>query len=81
VGPSPLLDAVPRLAAADAAQAGRLVARCLRDDREAPARSALVQHYLGSADGADALERFLAACEDLVARRDAAQATLAGVAT
>ena len=70
VAPSPLLDLVPRLSAVDAGTAGALVRRCLEDDREAPARGKLVAHYLGSSDPAAALERFLGACDDVVAARD-----------
>ena len=71
VAPSPLLDLVPRLPAVEAGAAGALVRRCLEDDREAPARVELVAHYLGSSDPAAALERFLGACDDVVAARDA----------
>jgi CDP-glycerol glycerophosphotransferase (TagB/SpsB family) len=78
VGPSPLLDAVPRLTAAEAGRAGELAVRCLDDDRAAADRAALVEHYLGSADGEDSLTRFIAACGDLLARRDAERAALAG---
>ncbi|MGY1641610.1 CDP-glycerol glycerophosphotransferase family protein [Geodermatophilus sp. SYSU D00703] len=74
VGESPLLAAVPRLAAADAARAAELVRRCLDDDPERERRSALVEHYLGGADPAAALARFLEACDDVVRERDALQA-------
>jgi hypothetical protein len=80
VGHSPLLAALPRLAAADAARAGELVTRCLREDPERAARMALVEYYLGGADAGAALTRFLGACDDVLAARDAAQDRAAGVA-
>lgn len=75
VTPSPLLDQVPRLAAADADQAGRLVRRCLEEDQERDRRRALVDHYLGGDDPAAALVRFLDACDDVIGARDLAQST------
>ncbi|MGY1692258.1 CDP-glycerol glycerophosphotransferase family protein [Geodermatophilus sp. SYSU D01105] len=77
VGASPLLAAVPRLAAAEAGRAGELVRRCLTEDRERDQRAELVEHYLGGADPAAALARFLDACDDVVRERDALQATAA----
>ncbi len=74
VTPSPLLDQVPRLTAAETGEAGRLVRRCLAEDPERDRRRALVDHYLGGADPAEALVRFLAACDDVIRARDAAQA-------
>lgn len=74
VSPSPLLDTVPRLTAEQAGSAGDLVQRCLDDDAGAAARTALIEHYLGGADPAAALGRFLDACSDLVAARDLVQA-------
>jgi len=71
VAPSPLLDAVPRLPGAAAGTAGALVRRCLDEDREAPARAALVEHYLGGSDPAAALGLFLQACDDVITARDA----------
>ena len=71
VAPSPLLDAVPRLPAPEAGAAGALVRRCLDHDEERSARAGLVEHYLGDGDPAGALERFLAACDDVIASRDA----------
>jgi CDP-glycerol:poly(glycerophosphate) glycerophosphotransferase len=79
VGPSRLLDAVPRLPADNAASAGDLVRRCLTDDRERDARAALVEHYLGGADPEAALARFLDACDTVIRERDALQARLAPV--
>jgi hypothetical protein len=80
VTPSPLLDAVPRLTAADAGRAGELALACLREDQLREQRAALVAHYLGGADPAAALGRFLDACSDLLAARDAVQAELARAA-
>ncbi|SNS01256.1 CDP-Glycerol:Poly(glycerophosphate) glycerophosphotransferase [Geodermatophilus pulveris] len=74
VGPSRLLDAVPRLAAGSAAAAGELARRCLADDRERRQREALVQHYLGGADPDAALTRFLEACDAVLRERDALRA-------
>ncbi len=73
VRPSALLDAVPRLAAADAGSAGALVRRCLRDDAERGARERLRAHYLGDPADGPAVERFVAACADVLAERDALQ--------
>ncbi|MDT0275023.1 CDP-glycerol glycerophosphotransferase family protein [Blastococcus goldschmidtiae] len=81
VAGSPLLEAVPRLVAAEAARAGELVRRCLTDDRERERRAELVEHYLGGADPDAALARFLDACDDVVRERDAEQARLAQAAS
>jgi hypothetical protein len=69
------LDAVPRLPAAEAGRAGELALRCLADDPERDRRRALVEHYLGGDDPAGALLRFLHACDDVIAARDAAQSS------
>ncbi|WP_143030433.1 CDP-glycerol glycerophosphotransferase family protein [Blastococcus aurantiacus] len=79
VAPSPLLDAVPRLPASAADATGTLVRRCLTDDREAPARAALVEHYLGGSDPAAALTRFLEACDDVITARDTLRSAVPGV--
>jgi hypothetical protein len=71
LGASPLLAAVPRLEAGDAAKAGELAWRCLREDPDAQARAGLVDLYLGGLDARQALERFLEACDEVVAARDA----------
>jgi CDP-Glycerol:Poly(glycerophosphate) glycerophosphotransferase len=71
LGASPLLAAVPRLEAGDAAKAGELAWRCLREDPDAEARAGLVDLYLGGLDARQALERFLEACDEVVAARDA----------
>jgi hypothetical protein len=73
VGSSPLLDAVPRLTAADAAAAGEVALRCLREDPERSQRASLVEYYLGGVDAEGAVGLFLDACDDLVRARDAAQ--------
>ena len=78
VAPSPLLDVVPRLPGTATGTAGTLVRRCLDDDREAPSRAALVEHYLGGSDPARALETFLEACDDVIAARDALRSALPG---
>jgi hypothetical protein len=43
-------------------------------------RQALVEHYLGGNDPAEALRRFLQACDDVLAGRDQAQQRLQAVA-
>ncbi len=67
---SELLEAVPRLTAADAGRAGALARGCL----EGPGtdqQARLTDHYLGGMDGRAALARFLGACDDVLAARDA----------
>ncbi len=71
VSSSPLLDAVPRLTEADAHRAAELVQGHLADDGRRHARAALVDHYLGGGDPDAALARFLDACDDVIAARDA----------
>ena len=78
VAPSPLLDAVPRLTSSAAGAAGTVVRRCLDDDREAPARAALVEHYLGGSDPAAALDHFLEACDDVITARDDVRSAVRG---
>jgi hypothetical protein len=75
ITPSPLLDLVPRLSAAQAGKAGALARRCLDSDPEAAGRHALVEHYLGG-DPATAPARFLEACDEVIAARDALQSDL-----
>jgi hypothetical protein len=75
VVPSRLLETVPRLTAAAAAGAGALLARCLTVDPEREERAALVEHYLGGVDRDESLARFLAACDDVLAARDAQAST------
>ena len=74
---SPLLDAgAPADRPPRPARAGELARRCLADDPERDRRRALVEHYLGGDDPAAALVRFLDACDDVIAARDAAQSVL-----
>jgi hypothetical protein len=81
VRPSALLEAVPRVTAAEAGTAGALVRRCLDDDSERAARAGLSAHYLGDPAAGPAADRFLTACTDVLAARDARQsARTAGVA-
>jgi hypothetical protein len=75
---SPLLDAVPRLAAGDAGRAAALVEQLLDHDDGGTARAELVRHYLGGSDPGAARERFLAACAQLVEERDALVAARSG---
>ena len=74
---SRLLDVVPRLPAADAPQAADLVAGCLAEDTGQAARAELVEYYLAGADPVTARERFLAACDEVLAARHSARAELA----
>jgi hypothetical protein len=73
VGRAPLLDAVPRLTAAEASSMGALALRCLHEDAERARRAELVEYYLGGADPSAALDRFLEACDDVVRARDDAR--------
>jgi hypothetical protein len=67
---SELLEAVPRLTAAGAGTTGALVRRCI-EDPSTDERARLVEHYLGGMDTDAALARFLGACDDVLAARDA----------
>lgn len=73
VRPSALLAAVPRLTAAEAGAAGALVRRCLADDAERDVRARLRVHHLGDPADGPATRRFLSACADVLAARDARQ--------
>ncbi len=75
VRPSALLEAVPRLTAAAAGTAGALARRCLDDDARGAVRARLTAHYLGDPTDGPATERFVAACTDVLAARDARQST------
>jgi hypothetical protein len=70
---SALLEAVPRLTTAQAGTAGALVRRCLDDDAEREVRARLSAHHLGDPADGPATERFLTACTDVLAARDARQ--------
>jgi hypothetical protein len=72
---SRLLETVPRLTATAASDAGELLVRCLTVDPEREERAALVEHYLGGVDRDESLARFLAACDDVLAARDAQAST------
>lgn len=74
VGPSRLLETVPRLTAQDAGVAGELVRDLLRSDTTAAARATLREYYLGAASDGGPAAQFLAACADTLAARDAAVA-------
>lgn len=76
LGSSPLLDALPRLRAEDAATAGPLVTGRLLDDAEAAKRAELVEHYLGPGTAETALPRFLEACTQVLDERNATRAGL-----
>jgi hypothetical protein len=63
---SPLLDAVPRLRADEAATAGDLARRLLDHDDGVARRRALVQHYLGDTAPGAATLRFVSACRTVL---------------
>jgi hypothetical protein len=70
--PSALMEVVPLLAPHDDVAA--VVAEQLATDPTAPARAALVEHYLGDPTPGVATARFVAACADAMALRDTAWA-------
>jgi len=72
VSPSRLLDALPRLDAAD--DIATVVASHLDADPAATARAELIEYYLGDPAPGVATARFIAACEDAMALRDRAWA-------
>jgi hypothetical protein len=70
VGPSPLLETVPRLTNADAGLAGALVRKLLDED---PAASVeLVEYYLGRTDDEAPIARFVEACGNVLTARETA---------
>ncbi len=81
VGPSRLLEAVPRLPAVDAGRAGELVRELLHDDPVAAARAGLVEHYLGRVDDEAPMARFVGACGDVLVAFDAASTERGQVCT
>ena len=81
VGPSRLLEAVPRLPAADADRAGELVRELLHDDPVAAARAGLVEHYLGRVDAEAPMARFVGACGDVLSAFEAASTERGRVCT
>jgi hypothetical protein len=60
---SPLLDAVPRLSAADCTDAMTLVRAAVADEQGRETRRRLVNHYLGDVRPGAALRLFLDACD------------------
>ncbi|RFU23442.1 CDP-glycerol glycerophosphotransferase family protein [Geodermatophilus marinus] len=71
VRPSALLEAVPRVTAGEAGAAGALLRRCLETDEERDVRARLRTHYLGDPADGPAAARFVAACAEVLAARDA----------
>lgn len=72
-------EAATRLTAADAARAAAIIRAAVTDDLTAASRADLARYYLGAAPSdtaVSATERFVAACGELIARRDAAVAKL-----
>ena len=72
--PGRLHERTPHIGPATAHEAGRLVDAALADPRAGAVLDELAADYLGGLDGAAAQRAFVAACEDLLARRDAALA-------
>lgn len=66
--PSALMDVVPQLDTSDDVAA--IVAEHLTTDPTRAERAALVEHYLGDPTPGVATQRFIAACEDVMAIRD-----------
>jgi hypothetical protein len=66
--PSALMDVVPQLAPGD--PYADVVAAHLSSDPAAPARAALVEHYLGDPTPGVATRRFITACGDAMRLRD-----------
>jgi hypothetical protein len=71
---SRLLDVTPRIGAATAGRVVELLDEQLTHDPSGAARAELVDYYFGGTSAADATERFVAACTEVIARRDAAMA-------
>jgi hypothetical protein len=67
-----LLDSVPRLDARVAAQVVDVVSEQLEVDPDRQQRLDLIEYYLGDTTPGAATRRFIAACEDAMALRDAA---------
>ncbi|APX32946.1 glycosyl transferase [Brachybacterium sp. P6-10-X1] len=65
-----LLGVVPRLTAADAADAGRTTHELIEHDPLREKRIELTEYYLGDTTPGASLQRFLDACRHLSARRD-----------
>jgi hypothetical protein len=64
---------VPRLTADAAPTCADFLLRCLRTAPDTQQRAALIDHYLGGSSGPAALTRFVDACTDVLAARDAAR--------
>ncbi|MGO3293714.1 MAG: CDP-glycerol glycerophosphotransferase family protein [Brachybacterium alimentarium] len=73
-----MLEVLPRLDAADAETAAELVAEQLEVDPHREERRLLTEYYLGDTTPGASLERFLAACRDLSAQRDALWSRIEG---
>jgi hypothetical protein len=72
VGPSRLLQTVPRLPAGEAGRAGSVVRKLLDDDPADSVPVELVEHYLGRIDEEFPAGRFVSACGDVLAAYEAA---------
>ncbi|MFT4122319.1 MAG: CDP-glycerol glycerophosphotransferase family protein [Microbacteriaceae bacterium] len=70
-----MLAALPRLSAADAGRAPEIVAGLLAHDDPAP-RAELVRRYLSALSPEQSRERFVEACVEVAAERDAERARL-----
>jgi CDP-glycerol glycerophosphotransferase (TagB/SpsB family) len=74
---SRLLEAVPRLTAERAGEVETVVADELEHDSSRAKRAQLVDYYFGGVSAGEAIERFVSACTEVIARRDEAIAALA----
>lgn len=77
---TPLLRALPRLAATEAGEAGSIAAHHLREDPAGPARATMTEYYLGDTAPGASLQRFLQACHDLTTLRDTLWAQIGAAA-
>jgi hypothetical protein len=74
-GSSPLRDAVPALAARDAAGFTAQVDALLTDDAARRSRERLIAYYLGDVEIGAAAKRFVTTCHDVIERRHGARST------
>lgn len=70
VASTPLLDVAPRLRVGDVDGVAELLRREASEDPTRDERRRLVEYYLGDVTPGASLERFVAACEDAIARHE-----------
>ena len=75
-----MLEVVPRLTVEQCALAGQLVTEQITQDPGREERRRLSEYYLGDTTPGASLERFLATCRELAARRDTLWARISGSA-